>query len=131
MNTEKYQTIEEKILSIYSGKAEKLAQRKSAVLKELITANNAKAIEELTRERMVIDKRLFVCKNILNSIRNASSRKNENFSNYVVVLSTEAARLNMLTPYTVHRLTETSLSVSPFFGAFLFYSQPYIRNLYI
>lgn len=33
MNTEKYQTIEEKILSIYSGKAEKLAQRKSAVLK--------------------------------------------------------------------------------------------------
>ncbi len=103
MNTEKYQTIEEKILSIYSGKAEKLAQRKSAVLKELITANNAKAIEELTRERMVIDKRLFVCKNILNSIRNASSRKNENFSNYVVVLSTEAARLNMLTPYTVHR----------------------------
>lgn len=50
---------------------------------------------------MVIDKRLFVCKNILNSIRNASSKKNENFSNYVVVLSTEAARLNMLTPYTV------------------------------
>ena len=77
MNTEKYQTIEEKILAIYSGKAEKLAQRKSAVLKELITAN------------------------ILNSIRNASSKKNENFSNYVVVLSTEAARLNMLTPYTV------------------------------
>ena len=74
MNTEKYQTIEEKILAIYSGKAEKLAQRKSAVLKELITAN---------------------------SIRNASSKKNENFSNYVVVLSTEAARLNMLTPYTV------------------------------
>ncbi|EAP6588058.1 hypothetical protein EJN33_22315 [Salmonella enterica] len=101
MNTEKYQTIEEKILTIYSGKAEKLAKRKSAVLKELITANNAKAIEELTRERMVIDKRLFVCKNILNSIRNASSKKNENFSNYVVVLSTEAARLNMLTPYTV------------------------------
>ncbi|EES5635779.1 hypothetical protein ACO1Y7_22215 [Klebsiella quasipneumoniae subsp. similipneumoniae] len=101
MNTEKYETIEEKILSIYSGKAEKLAQRKSAVLKELITANNAKVIEELTRERMVIDKRLFVCKNILNSIRNASSKKNENFSNYVVVLSTEAARLNMLTPYTV------------------------------
>ncbi len=27
MNTEKYQTIEEKILAIYSGKAEKLAQR--------------------------------------------------------------------------------------------------------
>ncbi|MFV9415007.1 hypothetical protein ABQ473_27470 [Klebsiella oxytoca] len=101
MNNEKYQTIEEKILTIYSGKTEKLAQRKSAVLKELITANNEKAIEELTRERIAIDKKLFVCKNILNSIRNASSKKNENFSNYVVVLSTEAARLNMLTPHTV------------------------------
>ncbi|HEE9987953.1 hypothetical protein [Citrobacter freundii] len=36
MNAEKYQTIEEKILTIYSGKAEKLAQRKSAVLKEKV-----------------------------------------------------------------------------------------------
>lgn len=28
MNTEKYQTIEEKILAIYSGKAEKISSKK-------------------------------------------------------------------------------------------------------
>jgi hypothetical protein len=47
MNTEKYQTIEEKILTIYSGKAEKLAQRKVLFLKNSLRLTMRKLLKNL------------------------------------------------------------------------------------